>query len=89
MAFRGLQAETVAQGESHRVIAKELTELVADPFDEWAAGHKVRVAPFAAYITRTLSQLYIQDRIYSSRNAVIDGWLKSYELAQGDVRVPV
>ena len=41
MAFRGLQAESAAQGEAHRTVAKELKELVADPFAEWAAGHKV------------------------------------------------
>ncbi|KAL5513060.1 RGA8 [Sanghuangporus vaninii] len=65
MAFRGLQAESAAQGEAHRTVAKELKELVADPFAEWADGHK--------------------ERIYGSRNAVIDGWIKSYELAEGDV----
>ena len=37
MAFRGLQAESVAQGNAHRAIAKELTDLVAGPFDDWAA----------------------------------------------------
>ncbi|KAH8116279.1 hypothetical protein DFH11DRAFT_1828006 [Phellopilus nigrolimitatus] len=65
MAFRGLQAESHAQGEAHRSVAKELKDLVADPFDEWARGHK--------------------ERIYSSHASVVDGWLKSYELAQGDV----
>ena len=42
MAFRGLQAESAVQGEAHRTVAKELKELVADPFAEWASGHKVR-----------------------------------------------
>lgn len=42
MAFRGLQAESAAQGQAHHTIAKELTTLVADPFDEWAQGYKVR-----------------------------------------------
>ncbi|EJD07412.1 uncharacterized protein FOMMEDRAFT_100626 [Fomitiporia mediterranea MF3/22] len=65
MAFRGLQAESAAQGEAHRTVAKELKELVADPFSEWAVGHK--------------------DRVYGSRNAVIDGWIKTYEMAQGEV----
>ena len=41
MAFRGLQGEALAQGSAHRAIAKELTDLVAGPFDEWAAGHRV------------------------------------------------
>lgn len=44
MAFRGLQAESVAQGEAHKAIAKELHTLVADPFNEWAQGYKVCVA---------------------------------------------
>ncbi|THH01772.1 hypothetical protein EW145_g6857, partial [Phellinidium pouzarii] len=64
MAFRGLQAESAAQGEAHRTVAKELKELVVEPFAEWAAGHK--------------------DRILGTRNAIIDGWLKSYELSQGE-----
>lgn len=41
MAFRGLQAESIAQGQAHRSISKELTTLVADPFDEWAQDYKV------------------------------------------------
>lgn len=42
MAFRGLQAEAAAQGEAHKNVAKELQTLVAEPFEEWARGHKVR-----------------------------------------------
>ncbi len=41
MAFRGLQAESAAQGRVHNNIAKELTTLVADPFEDWALGYKV------------------------------------------------
>jgi hypothetical protein len=41
MAFRGLQQESVAQGQAHNNIAKELTTLVADPFDDWAQSYKV------------------------------------------------
>ena len=41
MAFRGLQAESAAQGRVHNNIAKELTTLVADPFEDWASGYKV------------------------------------------------
>jgi len=43
MAFRGLQQESVAQGQAHNNIAKELTTLVADPFDDWAQSYKVRI----------------------------------------------
>ena len=41
MAFRGLQAESINQGQAHNSIAKELTTLVADPFDHWAQAYKV------------------------------------------------
>jgi hypothetical protein len=41
MAFRGLQVESATQGQGHYNIAKELTTLVADPFEEWAAGYRV------------------------------------------------
>ena len=43
MAFRGLEAESRSQGEAHRAVAKELRDLVATPFAEWAEGHRVRV----------------------------------------------
>ncbi|KAI0322821.1 hypothetical protein OF83DRAFT_1048625 [Amylostereum chailletii] len=43
MAFRGLQSEAAKQGESHRNIAHELHTLVADPFAEWAKGHRERL----------------------------------------------
>ncbi|KAG6909042.1 hypothetical protein DXG01_002316 [Tephrocybe rancida] len=43
MAFRGLQAESVAQGQAHRTIAKELDTLVADPFEDWAQGYGERI----------------------------------------------
>ncbi|KAF8327151.1 uncharacterized protein EI90DRAFT_2998640 [Cantharellus anzutake] len=44
IAFRGLQAESRKQGGMHRVIAQELDNLVADPFEEWANQHAARVA---------------------------------------------
>ncbi|KAF8202488.1 hypothetical protein BJ912DRAFT_1110792 [Pholiota molesta] len=43
MAFRGLQAESTAQGQAHNSIAKELSTLVADPFDDWARSYKDRL----------------------------------------------
>ncbi|KAG6890096.1 hypothetical protein C0995_012045 [Termitomyces sp. Mi166 len=42
-AFRGLQAESVVQGQAHRNIAKELDTLVADPFEQWAMGYAERI----------------------------------------------
>lgn len=41
MAFRGLQRESAAQGKAHHNVAKELTTLVADPFEDWALRYKV------------------------------------------------
>lgn len=43
MAFRGLQAETAQQGGVHQAIARELHQLVADPFEEWAKGYHERI----------------------------------------------
>jgi hypothetical protein len=42
MAFRGLQAETAEQGGAHKAIARELQQLVADPFEKWAKVYHVR-----------------------------------------------
>jgi hypothetical protein len=42
MAFRGLQAETAQQGGAHQAIARELQQLVADPFEKWAITYHVR-----------------------------------------------
>lgn len=47
MAFRGLQAESAAQGQVHKNIAKELETLVVDPFDDWAQSYKVSVITLA------------------------------------------
>lgn len=41
VAFRGLQAESIVQGQAHKTIAQELDNLVASPFDEWAQGYSV------------------------------------------------
>ncbi|KAF8216353.1 hypothetical protein K438DRAFT_1797082 [Mycena galopus ATCC 62051] len=43
MAFRGLQAESVTQGQAHKAIAGELDALVADPFEQWAVQYKDRL----------------------------------------------
>jgi hypothetical protein len=43
MAFRGLQTESVVQGEVHRGIARDLEDLVLDPFIDWSAKHKDRI----------------------------------------------
>jgi hypothetical protein len=41
MTFRGLQAEGARQGDVHKNISHELHTLVADPFAQWAEGHRV------------------------------------------------
>ncbi|KAH0582749.1 Rho-GTPase-activating protein 8 [Termitomyces sp. J132] len=42
-AFRGLQAESVIQGQAHRNISKELGTLVVEPFEQWALGYAERI----------------------------------------------
>lgn len=46
MTFRGLQAQSVAQGQIHRDIAKDLQTLVIEPFHVWAQGYKVLLSMF-------------------------------------------
>lgn len=65
MAFRGLAAESVAQGNVHKSISNDLHSLVADPFDEWAQSYK--------------------ERLSNKKETVLDGWIKAYEQAHGDV----
>lgn len=83
MAFRGLQAESAAQGQAHNSIAKELTTLVADPFDDWARSYKVRSRSSPSLTNRDL--IAAQDRLKQNKATVIDNWLRSYEQAQADV----
>lgn len=82
MAFRGLQAESMAQGAAHRAVAKELENLVAGPFEEWAQSHEVNSILYPQY-THLISGC--KGRIRSSKTSLVDGWLKAYEQAQGDV----
>ncbi|KAF8909412.1 hypothetical protein CPB84DRAFT_1743969 [Gymnopilus junonius] len=60
MAFRGLQAESVVQGQVHDNIAKELNTLVADPFDEWAQAYKQRLAQHKATVVDNWLKTYEQ-----------------------------
>lgn len=50
VAFRGLQAESMKQGEAHLSIANELENLVADPFESWADRHAARIADSKALL---------------------------------------
>ncbi|KIJ65674.1 hypothetical protein HYDPIDRAFT_175034 [Hydnomerulius pinastri MD-312] len=58
MAFRGLQAESAAQGQIHRDIAKDLQTLVAEPFNKWAQGYKERLASSKATALYTWVRSY-------------------------------
>ncbi|PPQ65486.1 hypothetical protein CVT26_000126 [Gymnopilus dilepis] len=60
MAFRGLQAESVAQGQVHDNIAKELNTLVADPFDEWAQSYKQRLGQHKSTVIDNWLKTYEQ-----------------------------
>lgn len=82
MAFRGLQAESKSQGETHKAIAKELNTLVADPFNEWAQGYKVSTTTHTQ--TRSTDP-FLQARLRQNKATVIDNWLRSYEISQGEV----
>lgn len=70
MTFRGLQAESVNQGQAHNSIAKELTTLVADPFDHWAQAFKVcfRLCALALHaLIRFITGPFSSDQSYRRR----------------------
>ena len=83
MTFRGLQAESASQGQAHNSIAKELTTLVADPFDHWAQAYKVCF--YLPWLIYPLSWVLQQGRLRQTKVTVIDDWLRTYEQAQADV----
>ncbi len=58
LAFRGLQAESAAQGQAHHTIANELATLVADPFEEWAEGYKVKYIRLSCFLIFLNFSLY-------------------------------
>ena len=58
MAFRGLQAETAQQGGVHQAIARELHQLVADPFEKWAKDYHVGHIKFHLSPYRHLMAFY-------------------------------
>ncbi|KAH6916179.1 RhoGAP and Fes/CIP4 domain-containing protein [Coprinopsis sp. MPI-PUGE-AT-0042] len=60
VAFRGLQAESVAEGQHHKSIATELESLVADPFDAWAQGYKNRLRQQRSALIDNLLHAYEQ-----------------------------
>ncbi|KAG6845506.1 hypothetical protein H0H87_008403 [Tephrocybe sp. NHM501043] len=63
MAFRGLQAESVAQGQAHRTIAKELDTLVADPFEDWSRGYAERIRTNKATVIDNWLKSYEQAHV--------------------------
>jgi hypothetical protein len=82
MAFRGLQAETAQQGGAHKAIARELQQLVADPFEKWAITYHVRHNDSHA---SSYSYCLPQEKLQASRDTIIDGYVKNYEQAQAEV----
>ncbi|KXN86633.1 Rho-GTPase-activating protein 8 [Leucoagaricus sp. SymC.cos] len=62
LAFRGLQAESVAQGQAHRTVANELASLVADPFEEWAEGYEDRIRQNKSTVLDSWLKSYEQAR---------------------------
>jgi hypothetical protein len=83
VTFRGLQSESVAQGQVHKSIAQELRKLVVDPFDQWSQGHKVCAVPNSLY---SLLNALFQQRVIERKRAFFDVYIPSYEQAQGEVR---
>ncbi|KAF8817572.1 hypothetical protein BYT27DRAFT_7199108 [Phlegmacium glaucopus] len=67
MAFRGLQAESVTQGQAHNSIAKELTTLVADPFDRWAQAYKARLRQTKTTVVDNWLRSYEQAQVDVSK----------------------
>lgn len=43
MTFLGLKQESVAQGEAHKALARDLEQFVLEPFQGWAEGHASRI----------------------------------------------
>ena len=41
--FRGLQRESITQGEAHKALARDLEALVVEPFKDWADKHAGRI----------------------------------------------
>lgn len=58
MAFRGLQAESEAQGQIHKDISKDLRAIVADPFNEWAQGYEERLSSSKAMVMNNWLRAY-------------------------------
>lgn len=83
LAFRGLQAESVVQGQAHHTVADELATLVADPFEDWAEGYKVMYLTHIFHIPHPL--MISQSRLRQNKSTVMDNWLRTYQQAQGDV----
>jgi hypothetical protein len=83
IAFRGLQAESVAQGQVHKSIAHELQTLVAEPFHEWSQEHKVCHSHIAYFL---LLSYVRQKRLRERKKAFAELFFPAYEQAIDEVR---
>ncbi|KAH9066772.1 hypothetical protein EDB87DRAFT_1678620 [Lactarius vividus] len=63
MAFRGLQSETAQQGGVHQAIARELHQLVADPFEKWAEDYHERTQVSRATVIDGYVKKYEQSQV--------------------------
>lgn len=84
VTFDGLIAEAREQGKAHDAVAKELLTRVADPFEIWANGYKVRVV--FCYVRTDL--IIPQERLHGSRDQVLEGYMTAYEISHEDVSAP-
>ncbi|KAF9245227.1 hypothetical protein BU15DRAFT_41061 [Melanogaster broomeanus] len=87
MTFRGLQAESVAQGHIHRDIAKDLQTLVAEPFNVWAQGYKERLSTSKATALNKWLRSYddAQKEVIKLKNAYLSKTRRADE-AEDDVK---
>ncbi|KAF8845130.1 hypothetical protein BDN67DRAFT_962064 [Paxillus ammoniavirescens] len=73
MTFRGLQAESAAQGQIHRDIAKDLRTLVAEPFNTWAQSYRERLSSSKATALNSWVRSYdeSQKEVIKLKNAYL------------------
>ncbi|KAG9312988.1 hypothetical protein JVU11DRAFT_6426 [Chiua virens] len=73
MTFRGLQAESAAQGQIHRDTSKDLQTLVVEPFHVWAQGYKERLSTSKATALNNWVRYYedAQKEVIKLKNAYL------------------
>jgi hypothetical protein len=69
-AFQGLQTESAAQGDAHKSLAQELEKMVADPFENWAAGHAERIRETHHVLLNVYIKTY-EDKGFDVRHIIV------------------